>query len=140
MMKIDAHQHFWRYQPTVHTWMDGRMSAIKRDFLPPDLEPLLGAQGYAGCVAVQASQTLQETEWLLQLADQHAIIRGVVGWVDLRSPAIQDQLARFSVHPRLRMLGRTSQPQRARRHSGRDLSPDLSTAVHPHWTIIASHP
>ena len=98
--RIDAHQHFWRYQPTVHQWMDGTMGAIKRDFLPEDLAPRLAALGFDGCVAVQASQTLEETRWLLELADAHPVIRGVVGWVDLRSPEVAAQLARYAVHPR----------------------------------------
>lgn len=100
--RYDAHQHFWRYDPVAHGWMNGRMTGIQRDFLPTDLAPLLAAQGFAGCVAVQASQTLGETRWLLELADRHSFIRGVVGWVDLRSPDVRDQLAQFARHPRLK--------------------------------------
>ena len=100
-LRIDAHQHFWRYSPTAHAWMDG-LTAIQQDFLPTDLEPRLAALGFDGCVAVQASQTLEETRWLLELADAHPCIRGVVGWVDLRSPEVGAQLARFAAHPRLK--------------------------------------
>ena len=102
--RIDAHQHFWRYDPVAHAWMDGRMTSIQRDFLPADLEPKLAALGFDGCVAVQASQTLEETRWLLELADAHSFIRGVVGWVDLRSPDVAAQIARFASHPRLKGL------------------------------------
>jgi len=100
-VRLDSHQHFWRYDPAQHTWMTDAMSALRRDFLPRDLEPLLGATGFEGTIAMQARQVLEETEWLLQLAESHPFIRGVIGWVDLRSPSVGDQLARFARHPRL---------------------------------------
>jgi L-fuconolactonase len=100
-MRIDAHQHFWRYRPDTHAWIDESMTALRRDFLPRDLEPLLRAAGFDGCVAVQAQQNIAETEWLLALADEHTFIRGVVGWVDLCAPDVRDQLARVAAHPRL---------------------------------------
>jgi L-fuconolactonase len=101
-LRIDAHQHFWRYSPVDHAWMDGRMAAIQRDFLPEDLQPRLESLGFDGCVAVQARQSLEETRWLLDLADAHPGIRGVVGWVDLRSPAVAGQIAGFASRPRLK--------------------------------------
>lgn len=101
-MRIDAHQHFWRYSPDTHAWIDDTMSALRRDFLPSDLEPLLREAGFDGCVAVQAQQDPAETEWLLALADAHPFIRGVVGWVDLCAPDVCDQLHRLAAHPRLR--------------------------------------
>jgi L-fuconolactonase len=82
-MKLDAHQHFWRYNPEEFGWIDDAMAAIRRDFLPEDLSPVIGAQGLEGTVAVQARQTLEETRWLLGLAERHSIIKGVVGWVPL---------------------------------------------------------
>ena len=99
--KIDAHQHFWEYNPTEHVWMTEEMAAIRRDFLPADLKPLLDRIGFDGCVAVQARQNLEETRWLLELAGRHDFIRGVVGWVDLRSPELPSQLERFAANPRL---------------------------------------
>ncbi|MCP9235854.1 amidohydrolase [Lewinella sp. JB7] len=99
-MTIDAHQHFWHYDPVKDAWIDETMTAIRRDFLPADLEPVLAANGIEGCIAVQASQSLAETEFLLDLADRHDFIRGVVGWVDLRAPEVSDQLARFADHPK----------------------------------------
>jgi len=95
MMRIDAHQHFWQYDREEYGWINDEMAVLRRDFLPSDLKPLLEAAGFGGCVAVQARQTLEETRWLLQLADQNEFIRGVVGWVDLRSAALPDQLAEF---------------------------------------------
>lgn len=100
--RVDAHQHFWRYRPETHAWIDDGMAVLKRDFLPVDLEPLLAANAFGGCVAVQAQQDTAETEWLLALADEHAFIRGVVGWVDLLSPQVERALERLSQHPRLR--------------------------------------
>jgi L-fuconolactonase len=102
MPRIDAHQHFWRYSPTTHGWIEDHMAVLKRDFLPPDLEPLLEARGYQGCVAVQAQQTVEETTWLLELADRFPFIRAVVGWVDLRDPDVATVLRRLVAHPKLR--------------------------------------
>lgn len=99
-MRIDAHQHFWHYSAAEYPWIGPGMERLARDFLPADLAPLLEAGGIAGTVAVQARQSLEETRWLLELADGHGFIRGVVGWVDLRSTHVADQLARFAGHPR----------------------------------------
>lgn len=101
MIKIDAHQHFWIYTPEEYGWIASPREALRRDFLPDDLWPLLKVNGFEGAVLVQARQTLEETAWLLALADRYDWIRGVVGWVDLCSPAVAAQLARFRSHPRL---------------------------------------
>lgn len=101
-MKIDSHQHFWRYTPRTHAWIDDSMAVLKRDFMPDDLAPLLSDAGFDGGIAVQAEQSLDETRWLLALADAHPFIRGVVGWVDLQSPGVESQLAALAAHPRLR--------------------------------------
>jgi len=98
-MRIDAHQHFWKYEPAQYPWIRADWP-IRRDFLPPDLQPLLAKARLDGCVAVQARQSLEETRWLLSLAAQHSFIKGVVGWVDLRSEQVRDQLAQFARHPR----------------------------------------
>jgi L-fuconolactonase len=94
-MRIDAHQHFWTYQPARDGWITDEMSILKRDFLPEDLLPELGSAGIEGCIAVQADQSEEETRFLLGLADKHPTILGVVGWVDLRAPDIAERLARF---------------------------------------------
>jgi L-fuconolactonase len=101
-MRIDAHQHFWRYSAKEYGWIDDRMAGLKRDFLPADLAPLLAATGFVGCVAVQARQTLEETNWLLDLAEQNDFVKGVVGWVDLCSPELPEQLERFAGHRKLK--------------------------------------
>ena len=100
-MDIDTHQHFWQYDPAEHTWMSAGMPGLKRDLLPPDLQPLLEANGIGGTVAVQARQSLAETEWLLALADTYPFILGVVGWVDMQSPTVGEQLRRFAGRPKL---------------------------------------
>ena len=84
-----------------HVWMDDRMTVLKRDYLPDDLKPLLAAAEFDGTVAVQARQKLEETRWLLELAEQNIFIKGVVGWVDLRSPELHAQLEKFAHHPKL---------------------------------------
>jgi len=100
-MRIDAHQHFWRFNPAEHGWMTDGMGALKRDFLPQDLKPLLESIHFDGCISVQARQSLEETRWLLELADLNDFVRGVVGWVDLCSPELPSQLEHFAWHPRL---------------------------------------
>jgi len=100
-MKIDTHQHFWRYNPQEYGWMLPGMKVLKKDHLPDDLLPLLRAVGIDGTVAVQARQILEETRWLLELAAQYPFIKGVVGWVDLRSPQLREQLEQFCPHPKL---------------------------------------
>jgi L-fuconolactonase len=100
-MRIDSHQHFWRYSPTEHPWISDEIAQLKRDFLPEDLRPLLVDLDFDGCIAVQASQTLKETSWLLELAGQHEFIEGVVGWVDLLSADLPRQLEEFASDPKL---------------------------------------
>ena len=99
-MKIDSHQHYWHFNTADYGWMGENMSVIKRDFLPADLLPELKSIGFDGSVAVQARQSLEETNWLLQLADEHPHIKGVVGWVDLQSEQAEAQIAAFAKHPK----------------------------------------
>ena len=99
-MKLDSHQHFWHYKAEEYDWMGPGMEDLQSDHLPANLCPLLAAARIDGTIAVQARQTLEETRWLLSLARQHAFIKGVVGWVDLCSPDVREQLARFSADPK----------------------------------------
>ncbi|WP_299089613.1 amidohydrolase family protein [uncultured Metabacillus sp.] len=98
-MKIDAHHHFWIYNETEYGWINNDMSKLKQDFLPEDLNVLLKTIHFDGTVAVQARQSLEETSWLLELAQKHDFIKGVVGWVDLCSPNISEQLKQFAENP-----------------------------------------
>jgi len=97
-MKIDSHQHYWHFNTADYGWMGENMSVIKRDFLPTDLLPELKSIDFDGSVAVQARQSLEETNWLLQLADEHPHIKGVVGWLDLQSEQAEEQIAAFAKH------------------------------------------
>ena len=96
MNRIDAHQHFWKFDPVRDSWIDESMQKIQRDFLPEDLFPLLNENQFSGCVAVQASQTEDETNFLVNLAAKNDFIKGVVGWVDLRGVTIEERLNHFS--------------------------------------------
>jgi L-fuconolactonase len=98
-MRLDSHQHFWNYSAEQYPWIQPSWP-IKRSFLPNDLAPLLAQAGLDGCIAVQARQTMEESRWLLELADQSPIIKGAVGWVDLRSDKVEEQLAQFTKHPK----------------------------------------
>lgn len=94
-MKIDAHQHFWHYCEVKHSWINDQMSAIKKNFLPQDLQWELEAKGIDGCVAVQADQHEDETNFLIEQSKEHKFIKGVVGWVDLRADTIESRLAYY---------------------------------------------
>lgn len=96
-MVIDAHQHFWNYNPDKHSWIDDSMAMIRRDFLPSDLLKVYYEHQIDGCVAVQADQTLEETDFLLNLASENEFIKGVVGWVDLRDNRVDEMLEKY--HP-----------------------------------------
>jgi len=98
-VRIDSHQHFWRYSAEQYPWIQNHWP-IRRDFLPDDLAPLLHNAGLDGCIAVQARQSLEESRWLLELAEQSPIVKGVVGWVDLRSADVEQQLQQFAPHPK----------------------------------------
>jgi L-fuconolactonase len=94
-MKIDTHQHFWKYSKEQYPWIGEGMEVLAQDRLPADLKPLLDANGIEGTVAIQARQVVEETEALLAMAEEYNFIHGVVGWVDLRSPDVEAQLERF---------------------------------------------
>jgi len=100
-MKIDAHQHFWIYDKREYSWINDEMSILKRDFLPGDLKKEVDRIGFDGSIAVQARQTIDETEWLFKLAEQNDIIKGVVGWLDIRSPQFKNQLEKYAKRTKL---------------------------------------
>jgi L-fuconolactonase len=100
-MRIDSHQHFWRYNSAEYGWIDESMGALRRDFLPDDLQVEMDRAGIDACIAVQARQSLEETRWLLDLADAHSFIAGVVGWIDLQAGDALEQLEQFAGHSKL---------------------------------------
>jgi L-fuconolactonase len=98
-MRIDSHQHFWNYSAAEYPWIGPGMERLARDYLPEDLAPLLAAEGIHGSVAVQARQSVAESHWLLKLAQAHPLVKGVVGWVDLRSDRVGDDLHALAANP-----------------------------------------
>ena len=101
-LTIDAHQHFWAYDPIQHEWINHDMWAIRKNFMPGDLQPLLEAEGIDGCVVVQVDQTEEENEFQLGHAEKHDFIKGVVGWVDLQCPEVEERLAFYKKHPKMK--------------------------------------
>lgn len=95
MQKIDAHQHFWHFDPIRDSWINDEMATIQRNFLPADLEPLLKKNGLDGCVVVQSAQSDAENDFQLANADQHEFIKGVVGWIDPRAENIEEHLSKY---------------------------------------------
>ncbi len=91
-MRIDTHQHFWKFDPIRDRWITEEMQVIKRDFSPLDIQFVLERNGFGGSVAVQADQSKEETAYLVQLANDYPFIKGVVGWIDLQAADIRQQL------------------------------------------------
>ncbi|MGI4867800.1 MAG: amidohydrolase family protein [Janthinobacterium lividum] len=102
MPRIDAHQHFWQFDPVRDSWITDDMAAIQRDFLPRDLQPLLQRHGFEGCVVVQASQSVAETEFQLRNANDYDFIKGVVGWVDLQADNVAARLGYYQQFAKLK--------------------------------------
>lgn len=98
-MRIDAHQHFWLFDPVKDSWITEEMAVIRRNFLPNDIGQILKDNNFDGVVAVQADQSHQETDFLVELSGVYKLIKAVVGWVDLRSEAIDEHLAHFKRSP-----------------------------------------
>jgi len=111
MIRLDSHQHFWRFERARDAWITDDMRAIRRDFLPADLAPALASNRIDGCIAVQADQSAAETRFLLDLARQHSFIRGVVGWVDLRSSELEATLEHLRGEPLLRGVRHVAQAE-----------------------------
>jgi L-fucono-1,5-lactonase len=110
-MRIDAHQHFWRYQPARDVWIGDNMPVLKRDYLPADLVPELGANGIEATIAVQADQSESETLFLLEQAGHNPFIAGVVGWVDLCAADARERLQYFSGFQKLRGFRHVAQSE-----------------------------
>ncbi|KQY52447.1 amidohydrolase family protein [Lysobacter sp. Root494] len=99
--RIDAHQHFWRYDAGAYPWMSAGMGVLRRNWMPQDLRPLLDAQGIDGCIAVQARTDEAETDFLLELTRSHDWVAAVIGWVDLRAEDLDARLERWAASPAL---------------------------------------
>ena len=99
---VDSHQHFWQVGHFDYPWMSPDVEVLYRDYLPPTLEPILKDCGVAQTVLVQASNSLAETYWLLNLAERYPFIAGVVGWVDLTDPGMEQELEVLTVNPKFK--------------------------------------
>jgi len=100
-MYIDAHHHLWKFDPVDYDWIDDSMAVLQKDFLIKDLERTLHHNGFSSSIAVQARQSMEETLWLLELADKTDLIKGVVGWIDLKSDTLAQQLDELAEHKKL---------------------------------------
>lgn len=98
-MRIDAHQHFWQYDPIRHNWITSEMKVLQQDFIPLDLQFILEKNDFDGCIAVQADQSDTETKFLIQQAKDYSFVKGVVGWVDLSASNIDEQLDQYKDEP-----------------------------------------
>ncbi len=96
MKKIDAHQHFWKFDPVRDSWINNEMKVIQKDFLPADLEPVLHQNNFDGCVVVQSDQSEEENIFQLLNAEKFDFIKGIVGWVDLQANDIEERLEYYS--------------------------------------------
>ena len=95
-MIIDSHQHFWNYDPIRDIWIDNSMAILKRNFLPKDLKKIYQINSIEGCVAVQADQSEEETIFLLDQASKNNFIKGVIGWLDIKSSKLNDLLSYYT--------------------------------------------
>lgn len=103
MLKIDAHQHFWQFDPARDNWITNEMSIIRRDFLPADLLPILQRNEIDGTILVQTCQTEDDNQFMLQLAQENSFIKGIVGWVDLCTENIEERLQYYkNKHPKIK--------------------------------------
>ena len=100
-MTIDSHQHFWRLERGDYGWLTPQLGPLYRDYLPADLRPLLKRSNVDRTVLVQAAPTLDETRFLLEIADAHGFVAGVVGWADFEASAAANSIAELSRHPKL---------------------------------------
>ncbi len=102
MSRIDSHQHFWKYDAVRDAWITDDMAVIQRDFMPQDLLPLLQQNGLDGCVIVQSDESEAENEFQLANAENNAFIKGIVGWVELVSPDVEERLEYYSQFKKLK--------------------------------------
>jgi L-fuconolactonase len=102
MQKIDAHQHFWKFDPVRDSWITNEMSVLRKDFLPEHLEPILETNGIDGCIVIQSDQSENENYFQLANADKHSFIKAVVGWIDFQGEDVEQLLARYKTFKRLK--------------------------------------
>ena len=104
MMRIDAHQHFWRLADRAGAWPGPALTQIHHDFLPQQLMPLLQQHGIDATVLVQTLPNLEDTGFMLALAARHPFIAAVVGWADLKAEDAPERISALAAHPKLKGL------------------------------------
>jgi L-fuconolactonase len=114
MLRIDSHQHFWKFDPVRDSWINDDMKIIQRDFLPIDLLPVLQEHGFDGCVTVQSDQSEAENEFQLKNAQEYTFVKGVVGWVDLQAENIEDRLSYYRQFKKLKGFRHVLQGEKQR--------------------------
>lgn len=95
-MRIDSHHHFWDYSAEQYGWIDEEKAVLKRDFGPRDLDAVIQPAGIGGVVSVQARQIVEETKWLIGIAEQTEIVKGVVGWLPLAASDAREHIEEWS--------------------------------------------
>lgn len=101
-MRIDAHQHYWKINRGDYGWITPELPLLYRDFIPIDLEPLLNKHRIDGSILVQAAPTMEETHYILSLAEQNASVLGVVGWLDLFNSNHRQHYEQMCHHPKFK--------------------------------------
>ena len=124
--RVDAHQHFWIYNQKDYKWIGLSMRKLQRNFLPSHLNKEFKKNGIDFCVTVQARQTLQETKWLLELAQNNSFIKGVVGWVDLKSSSVEQDLEKFATYKKFKGVRHVLQDEKDDRYMFR---PDFKKGI-----------
>ena len=99
MIRVDAHQHYWNPARGDYGWMPEDDPVLARPYGPGDLAPELGAHGIDRTILVQAAPTIEETEYLLGIADATPHVAAVVGWIDFENPDAR-HLQRLAKHPK----------------------------------------
>ena len=102
MLKIDAHQHFWLYNPQRDQWINNDMAILQEDFMPEHLQPILEHYDFQGTVVVQSDQSPEENQFQLENAEKHPFIKAVVGWIDMQAPDLEAQLQAYQRYPKLK--------------------------------------
>ena len=125
-MIIDSHHHVWRYTPEEFDWIGDDMSTLRQDFSMPEYSELLAANGIDGAVAIEARQTIQETQWLLELAREYSCLRGVIGWAPLASSGIASILDGFCEHQKFKGVRHVVQAERDDFLYGEDFNRGIS--------------
>jgi len=101
-MKIDAHQHFWNYDPINFSWINDEMAAIRKNFLPEDLKPILEKNGFDGSILIQVNQDKTENDIFLKFAEENEFIKGMVGWIDLKASNVETRLTHYAQYPKMK--------------------------------------